>query len=274
MAPKKIVTIAGSDILAGGGIQADLATFNEYGLFGLSVVTSIVTVTATDFTIHPIDVATVADQLEAIFALTDVAGIKVGLLPSVAHIKLVAQYLRQYAQEIPIIIDPVMAFKENHDVTVQELVQAFKQELLPLATVITPNLVEAEFLTDVAIRNQHDLVAAGKKLLTWGPQAVVVKGGARIAGNQATDVLVTPAGEQLLVNPKAETVFNNGAGCTFAAAIASQLVWEKSILVAVTDAKEFVYQAIKNGVLLNAQFKVGNVWQAARRIKGQERHEN
>jgi len=274
MAPQKIVTIAGSDILAGGGIQADLATFNEYGLFGLSVITSIVTVTAEDFTIHPVDLVTVAEQLEAIFALTDVAGIKVGLLPSVAHIELVAQYLRRYAQHLPIIIDPVMAFKETQDVTVQELVMAFKQELLPLATVMTPNLVEAEFLTGMTINTQADLVAAGHKLLETGAQAVVVKGGARIAGDMAVDVIVTTSGEQLLINPKETTIFNNGAGCTFASAIASQLVQGIPVMAAVTDAKDFVYQAIKNGVILNKQFNVGNVWQAARRIKETTNHEN
>ena len=84
--PKKMVTIAGSDILAGGGIQADLATFNEYGYFGLSVITSIVTVTKDDFTIHPVPLDVLDAQLQSIFALDDIAGVKVGLLPTVGHV--------------------------------------------------------------------------------------------------------------------------------------------------------------------------------------------
>ncbi|MGL4535860.1 MAG: bifunctional hydroxymethylpyrimidine kinase/phosphomethylpyrimidine kinase, partial [Weissella cibaria] len=102
-----MLTIAGSDVLAGGGIQADLATFNEYGYFGLSAITSIVTVTPDDFTIHPVPIAILAAQLDAIFAIDDIAGVKVGLLPTVAHVELVAKYLKEYASHLPVIIDPV-----------------------------------------------------------------------------------------------------------------------------------------------------------------------
>ena len=266
--PKKMVTIAGSDILAGGGIQADLATFNEYGYFGLSVITSIVTVTKDDFTIHPVPLDVLDAQLQSIFALDEIAGVKVGLLPTVGHVHMVADYLRRYATNMPVIIDPVMAFKETDDVDVVELVAAFQKDLLPLASMTTPNLVEGELLAGIKIKDKADLAQAAEIIRGFGADAVVVKGGARLAGNEATDVVTTGAEPTFLGSQKLDSAFNNGAGCTFASAIASQLATGKTPVDAVKDAKDFVYWGIKNGVALNDDFSVGNVWQAARRLRG------
>lgn len=264
----KIITIAGSDILAGGGVQADLATFNEYGLFGLSAITSIVTVNQADFDIYDVPVSVLAKQLTSLSQFTDIKGIKVGLLPSVDHIDLVSQFIKQYAGQVPVVIDPVMAFKETDSVNAAKLATAIKQKLLPLATVVTPNLIEAELLTEQSIRSGADLLTAAKMLHTMGPQTVVVKGGVRLLGDMAIDAVVSNNTEKIMQLPKISQPYNNGAGCTFSAAIASQISQDVPVITAIDDAKDFVHDGILHGVRLNDDFKVGNVWQAARRHKG------
>lgn len=126
---KKLLTIAGSDSLSGGGIQADLATFNEFGYFGLSVITSIVTVTNDNFKIYPTDLKIIQAQLDSTLALDDIAAIKVGLLPTVDIIDLVAEYLKKV--DVPVIVDPVMVFKETDSTNTDFLVQEIKNQLLP-----------------------------------------------------------------------------------------------------------------------------------------------
>lgn len=271
MAIGKMITIAGSDILAGGGIQADLATFNEYGLFGLSAVTSIVTVTQTDFDMHVVPIKVLAAQLESLSQLTDVEGIKVGLLPTVAHIELVSDFLRANAQHIPVVIDPVMAFKETDTVNVGKLAQAIIEKLIPLATVITPNLIEAQLLTQQTITSEAELLAAAETLHQLGAQTVVVKGGMRLPGDNATDAIVTDSTQTLVKLQKLTQPFNNGAGCTFSSAIASQLAQGETPFNAINDAKDFVHEGILQGIKLNDAFEVGNVWQAARRHKGMDK---
>lgn len=264
----KIITIAGSDILSGGGVQADLATFNEYGLFGLSAITSIVTVNQHDFDIHEVPISVLAKQLTSLGELSDIKGIKVGLLPSVAHIDLVSQFIKQYVGRVPIVIDPVMAFKETDSVNASELATAIKQKLLPLATVVTPNLIEAELLTQQAIHSEADLLTIAEMLHKIGPKTVVVKGGVRLDGDMASDAVISEDTKKVIKLPKIERPFNNGAGCTFSAAIASQIAQNVPVLMAIDDAKDFVHHGILHGINLNDDFKVGNVWQAARRRKG------
>ncbi|QEA59701.1 bifunctional hydroxymethylpyrimidine kinase/phosphomethylpyrimidine kinase [Leuconostoc koreense] len=262
---KKLLTIAGSDSLSGGGIQADLATFNEFGYFGLSVITSIVTVTKDDFTIYPTDLKIIQAQLDSTLALADIAAIKVGLLPTVATIDLVVAYLKKV--DIPIIIDPVMVFKETDSTNTDFLVQEIKNQLLPLATIVTPNLYEAQLLSGLTIESVDDMKAAAKVIGSFGAQSVVVKSGARLAGNQTVDVLFHNNHYTIFEQEKIMSTIpmNNGAGCTFSSSIAANIV-TSSVTDAVADAKAFVLAGIENGVILNENFEVGNVWQAARRL--------
>ncbi|RRG17792.1 bifunctional hydroxymethylpyrimidine kinase/phosphomethylpyrimidine kinase [Weissella viridescens] len=263
---RKIVTIAGSDSLAGGGIQADLATFDEYYFQGLSVITSIVTVIDDDFTIHPVAPKLVLEQMQSIFALEDIAAVKIGLLPSQAHIELVANFLREHVQDTPTIVDPVMVFKETDDADTTKMVQAMRTNLLPIATVVTPNLPEAELLSGQPIHSSADLTNAAKQILQLGSQAVYAKGGTRLAGNQVSDVLVTQTGfEAIYTQPKLTAKTNNGAGCTLSAAIASNLGQAQPLADAVQKAQAFVHAGIAHGVPLNQSFDIGNVWQGAQR---------
>lgn len=266
MMVNKVLTIAGSDSLSGGGIQADLATFEEYGVVGLSVITSIVTVQADSFQIFPIDINVIKAQLASVMSLNQIVAIKVGLLPTVDIINVVADCLETIS--IPIIIDPVMIFKESALKSGKsELAQAIHNRLLPLATVVTPNLNEAQLLTNSVIHNVDDMKQAARLLANEGAKNVVIKGGARLSGDLAVDVLFDGEEFTIFQNEKIKTPvpYNNGAGCTFSASIAANLV-ENDMRDTVQDAKEFVLAAIKNGVVLNDKFNVGNVWQAARRL--------
>ena len=265
--PHKILTIAGSDTLAGGGLQADLATFSDYGYFGLSVTTSIVTVTPEAFQIFPMTTAVIAAQLESALALDDIVAIKVGLLPTPEIIRLVAQYLRTV--KVPVIVDPVMVFKETTQVETKDMVACLIEQLLPLATVVTPNLREAEILADQAIRTRDDMVRAAQKIVAQGAQAVLLKGGTLLAGDEAVDVLYAGQTATFLTQAKipAAKMSHNGAGCTLSASLAANLGRSVEILAAAQDAKEFVWYGIKYGVDLNQTFDVGNVWQGARRAE-------
>ncbi|WP_419153658.1 hydroxymethylpyrimidine/phosphomethylpyrimidine kinase [Weissella viridescens] len=266
MAVKKIVTIAGSDSLAGGGIQADLATFDEYNFQGLSVITSIVTVTQSDFLIHEIASELVLEQMQSIFALDDIAAVKIGLLPTQTHMVMVADFLKSHVKGIPIIIDPVMVFKESDQANTTKMVQAMKTYLLPIATVLTPNLPETELLSGQKITTVSDLTRAAEHLLQDGCQAVYAKGGTRLDGAQVKDVLVEKTGVvSIFEQPKLTTHTNNGAGCTLSAAIASNLGQAKSLTDAAKAAQDFVHAGIEHGILLNQSFEIGNVWQGAQR---------
>lgn len=266
MAVKKIVTIAGSDSLAGGGIQADLATFDEYNFQGLSVITSIVRVTQSDFLIHEIAPELVLEQMQSIFALDDIAAVKIGLLPTQTHMVMVADFLKSHVKGIPIIVDPVMVFKESDQANTTKMVQAMKTYLLPIATVLTPNLPETELLSGQKITTVSDLTRAAEQLLQDGCQAVYAKGGTRLDGAQVKDVLVEKTGVvSIFEQPKLTTHPNNGAGCTLSAAIASNLGQTKSLTDAAKAAQAFVHAGIEHGVLLNQSFEIGNVWQGAQR---------
>ncbi|MCW0952935.1 bifunctional hydroxymethylpyrimidine kinase/phosphomethylpyrimidine kinase [Weissella ceti] len=266
---KRLVTIAGSDALAGGGIQADLATFTEYGYQGLSVLTSIVTVLEDDFNVYPVDTDVVVEQLQSVFALDDIAAVKTGLIPNREQIELIADYLTKHVVgKIPIIVDPVMVVKESDAWDLGEVVSLFKTHLLPLATIITPNLAEAELLVGYAINNRVDMERAVQDLQVMGPQAIVIKGGARLAGDTALDMVFDGQNIVQLENQKLDTSFNNGAGCTFASAITANLAQDASVTDSVSDAKDFVFNGIQHGIALQRGDALGNVWQSARRISG------
>jgi len=265
----RLVTIAGSDALAGGGIQADLSTFNEYGYQGLSVTTSIVTVFGDSFNVHAIESDLIAEQLASVFNVSDVAGVKTGLIPNREQFNVIASFLRENIYgRMPIVIDPVMVVKENAEWDLADIVALFKEQLFPIATIITPNLSEAELLVGHKIETPEDMQEAVVELHAMGPKNVVVKGGARLSGGLALDVVFDGCNITTLTNEKLDTHFNNGAGCTYAAAITAGLGNHQSVQSSVEDAKDFVYSSISNGIRLDETSELGNVWQAARRLIG------
>lgn len=242
MTNKYILAISGNDIFSGGGLYADLATYTTNHLHGFLAVTCLTALTENGFDVFATDETVFSHQLNS---LKDVpfSGIKLGLLPNVKVAELALEFVESHVG-IPIVLDPVLVCKEKHDVEVS----ALRDELLkffPYVTIITPNLVEAELLTQTSIKTLDDMKAAAKKLHQLGAKNVVVKGGNRLSKEKAIDVFYDGENVTVFETPVLENN-NIGAGCTFASSIASQLVLGKSAKVAVEQSKEFVYQAIRH----------------------------
>jgi len=261
--PKKVVTIAGSDTLAGGGLQADLATFHEYGLFGFTAITSIVTENDGNIRIHPVSKNVLREQLKTIFSLSDIKGIKLGLLPSVDIIKIVSESL-QANSKIAVVADPVLIFKEDIKVDITEIIAAMKELIFPFVDIITPNLLEAELLLGRKISTLLEIKEAVVKFSQYNLKNIVIKGGTRLLGEEAIDVFFDGQSVHVLKLPKILQNTYNGAGCTFSSAILAGTVKEIDLLTSVKQAKEFVHNGISRGLLIDE--KHGNVWQAAQRF--------
>ncbi|HEL0614060.1 TPA: bifunctional hydroxymethylpyrimidine kinase/phosphomethylpyrimidine kinase [Streptococcus equi subsp. zooepidemicus] len=237
----KVLTIAGSDILSGGGLQADLAVLHQLDSFAFLAVTCLTSCDAKGFDIHPVAVDLLAKQLSSLAAIPFQA-IKVGLLPRPEIAEQVALFL-ELKKDTPVILDPVLVFKENQDQTVVEMTEALRA-LFPLSAVITPNLREAERLAGLAINSKEQMVEAAKKLYEMGAKRVVIKGGNRFDQRIALDLFYDAKTLCFLEKPVLAKQ-NSGAGCSFAAAIAAYLAKGYSPLRAVEQAKDLVFEAIQ-----------------------------
>ncbi|MHC5248019.1 bifunctional hydroxymethylpyrimidine kinase/phosphomethylpyrimidine kinase [Enterococcus sp. LJL120] len=261
---KKVLTVAGSDSTGGAGIQADLKTFQEYGTFGFSAITSVMTMDPDQNWSHEVTSFSpelVAKQLKSIFTGGQLAAMKTGLLGDVGTIEVVKDYLEKY-QMPNVVIDPVIASKGTQDLFQSENVVAIKKNLLPLATITTPNLVEAAILAEMPpLENLAEMKIAAEKIYQLGPKNVIVKGGHRLGGEKSLDVFFDGRNFEILENPLFKTDFNHGAGCTFAAAITAGLAKELSVFEAVVLAKDFVAAAIQEGLEINQY--LGHVWHGA-----------
>lgn len=235
-----ILAMSGNDIFSGGGLYADLATYTRHDLHGFVAVTCLTAMTDKGFDIFPTQRDIFRYQLES---LKDVpfSAIKIGLLPNSEICQLALDFVTSHL-DIPLVLDPVLVFKETHDVEVA----ALRQELLqffPRATIVTPNLVEAQLLSQKEITCLEDMKTAAKILYQFGAKHVVIKGGSRFSQEKALDLFYDGKSFEVLDYPVLKQN-NVGAGCTFASSIASQLVVEQSLLEAVRASKDFVYQAI------------------------------
>lgn len=237
-------TIAGSDSGGGAGIQADLKTFQEFKVFGASAITALTAQnTLGVHGVYPVEASFVTAQLQAILADFNVRAIKTGMLFDASIIRAVVTELKQ--MNIPLVIDPVMIAKGGQSLLVQEAVQALKMELLPLATVCTPNIPEAEVLTGIKIENEEDIERAAQLILSTGVRCVVMKGG-HLDGSYATDSIYQAGAAPFFVQTKRlETRHTHGTGCTFSAAITAQLAKGVPLENAIIEAKRFVDAAIK-----------------------------
>lgn len=261
---KKVVTVAGSDSSGGAGIQADLKTFEEYGTFGFTALTSIVTMDPDNDWSHlvtPIAPDLVERQLKTIFAGGPLDALKTGMLGTIEAIEITRAYIDSFSMQ-NIVIDPVMACKGTSELLQPDNVAAMIDLLLPKATITTPNLIEAGILSEMGeLRTIDQMKEAARKISLLGPKNVVIKGGHRLGVDQAIDVLYDGQDFSVLEGTFVATDFNHGAGCTFAAAITAGLAKGLSINHAVNLAKNFVNAAIKNGQQINPY--LGHVWHGA-----------
>ena len=249
MAPIAL-TIAGSDSGGGAGIQADLKTFSALSVFGASVITAITAQNTRDVTaVHPVPIDVVEAQIDAVLGDLDVKAIKIGMLGTPDLISAVAARLQGF--DGPIVLDPVMVAKSGATLLADEALEALRTHLLPLATVLTPNIPEAAKLLD----QPEELTACGlqrqgQALFDMGPGAVLMKGGHGL-GDVCTDWLITAGGAQALKADRITTKNTHGTGCTLSSAIAAGLARGKSLETAVHAAHGWLHQAILHADTLN-----------------------
>lgn len=241
----RALSIAGAAARGGAGIQADLKTFQELDVFGMSTITAIVaTHPETKQGIFPHSLEAIEAQLYTIFRDIGIDAVKTGMLFTQEVITSVAQWLKK-AETDNIVVDPVMIGKMGSALLKDDAIDAMKNKLIPLAKVITPNMPEAARLLDSdELKAVHDLKMAAKELYDLGPDYVLVKGG-RLEG-PATDVLYDGAQFYILESPRIDTIHTNGAGCTYSAAITAELAKGQSVPDAVEKAKKFITAAIRH----------------------------
>jgi hydroxymethylpyrimidine/phosphomethylpyrimidine kinase len=240
----KALTIAGSDSGGGAGIQADLKAFSALGVYGCSVVTAITAQNTREVTaVEEVSVGLVRAQLDAVLDDIDVAAVKVGMLFSAGIVAAVAGRLREV--RAPVVVDPVMVAKSGDSLLQPPAVAALVRELLPLATLLTPNLPEAaRLLGEPAAGSVEAMAGQGERLRELGPRAVLVKGGHR-PGAIMTDVLVTGAGALRLEAPRIATANTHGTGCSLSSAIAAGLSRDMPLEAAVREAHAWLHAAVR-----------------------------
>ena len=240
------LTIAGSDSGGGAGIQADLKTFSANGVYGMSAVTSVTAQNTLGVqAVHNLSPEVVAAQIDSV--LTDIGAqvIKTGMLANADILAAVADVLRGYT-EIPLVVDPVMIAKSGDALLEPEAVSTLIKRLIPLATVITPNLDEARALTGIEASDVDGMRTVARRLFEMGPRNVVVKGG-HLEG-PAVDVLFDGGNFETLESERIDTRSTHGTGCTFASAIAAGLAKGVPVAEAVRDAKTYLTGALRHAV--------------------------
>ncbi|MDZ5471737.1 pyridoxine/pyridoxal/pyridoxamine kinase [Bacillus sp. 31A1R] len=250
---KKVMTIAGSDTSGGAGIQADLKTFQELGVYGMTALTTIVTMDPKNHWHHnvfPQAIETLEAQLDTILSV-GIDAMKTGMLGSVEIIELAAKVIEEN-NLTNVVVDPVMVCKGEDEVLHPETTEALREILVPKATVVTPNLFEAWQLAKTGpIKTIDDMKEAAVKIHELGAKYVLIKGGSKVNHEMAVDLLFDGTEFTLFESEKVATTYTHGAGCTYSSAITAELAKGKSVLEAVQVAKEFITAAISNGFPLN-----------------------
>lgn len=241
---KKVLTIAGSDSSGGAGIQADLKTFSAHGVFGMSVITAVTAQnTQGVMAVQNIDVDIITKQIQAIFEDINVDGVKIGMVSRSETIHAIASGLLHYKAH-NIVVDPVMISKSGYHLLQKDAIEALISYLFPLATLLTPNIPEAEEISGIPIQNLKDMEEAARKIHGLGPRYVLLKGGH--LENAATDILFDGNNFEHLVSPRIDTHHTHGTGCTLSAAIAANLARGYSIQEAVARGKKYIHTAIEH----------------------------
>ena len=244
------LTIAGSDSGGGAGIQADLKAMEANGVFGASALAAVTAQNTEEVSrAHDLPPSLVAAQIDAVVGDMDVQAAKTGMLSAPPIIETVADRVATHDLR-PFVVDPVMISKTGFKLLQDEAIDTLVNDLLPLATLVTPNVHEAEHLTDVEIDTPDDLRAAGEALLEHGPDAVLVKGGHLSGADDAVDVLVDGETGRRFQAPRIDTEHTHGTGCTYASAIAAHLAKGHDLGAAVDRAKRYVTGAIRHALPL------------------------
>jgi hydroxymethylpyrimidine/phosphomethylpyrimidine kinase len=241
---KIALTIAGSDSGGGAGIQADLKTFHQFGVFGTTVIVAITAQNTVGVrAVETMPEAMVSAQLTALAEDLPPAALKTGMLAEARIVRQVARAIRENGWA-PLVVDPVMVSTSGARLLTTEAEEVLREDLLPLAALVTPNLDEAAILTGRAVHDPPSMERAGNTLIGFGAGAALVKGG-HLTGDQVTDVLVTPDGVRHFTRPRIESRSLHGTGCTLSAAITAGFALGWPLEAAVANGLDFVHRAIE-----------------------------
>lgn len=243
---KHCLTVAGSDCSGGAGIQADLKTFSALGCYGMSVITSVVAEnTARVISSLSVGAGMISDQLEAVFSDIRVDAVKIGMLPDEDSMRAVAAALKKYSPKV-VICDPVMISTSGTELMRQSARSTFAGEIIPLCTMLTPNIPEAEELLGCTISGTDDMKSAAEKICALGAGSVLLKGG-HLDG-AAVDILYHEGRLTEYSHERINTRTTHGTGCTLSSAIAAYMAQGETAEAAVARAKEYLTGAIANGL--------------------------
>lgn len=248
-----MLSIAGSDPSGGAGIQADLKTASALGAYGATVLTALTAQNTLGVTgIHAVPADFITAQYDAVVSDLDVRAVKVGMLGSVEVIEAVAAMLRR--RPVPaVVLDPVMVATSGDRLVPDDAAAAIRDLLVPLASVVTPNVPEAATLTGLQVGSIEEMIEAGQALVALGAAHALVKGG-HLGGADSVDVLVSADGVLRLEAPRVTTPNTHGTGCTLSSAVASYLAHGEPVVPAVAAAKDYLTRALVAG----AELRIGH----------------
>ncbi|MDR5833655.1 bifunctional hydroxymethylpyrimidine kinase/phosphomethylpyrimidine kinase [Caballeronia sp. LZ034LL] len=254
-----VLTIAGSDSGGGAGIQADLKAFSALGAYGASVITALTAQNTRGVTaVHAPEPSFIGAQLDAVFDDIRIDAVKIGMLANAGIVRAVADALRRYRPK-HVVLDTVMISKSHHALLAPEAVAALRDELLPLATLVTPNLPEAAALLGTESAADEDaMVRQGEALRALGAQAVLMKGG-HLASTESPDWLIEEHGALRLGGVRVPLRNTHGTGCTLSSAIAALLAHSGDLASATSEAKRYLTGAIEASGQLDVGHGVGPV---------------
>ena len=239
---KTALTIAGSDSCGGAGIQADIKTMTMNGVYAMSAITALTAQNTTGVTgIMEVTPEFLASQLDAVFTDIRPDAVKTGMVASSELIRVISSKLKEYKAK-NIVVDPVMVATSGAKLISDDAIETLKQELLPLADVITPNIPEAEVLSGMTIRNEDDMIAAAKVICEKFGCSVLCKGGHQI--NDANDLLYRNGSYVWFKGKRIDNPNTHGTGCTLSSAIASNLAKGEDMDNAVKNAKDYISGAL------------------------------
>ena len=246
----RLLSIAGSDSGGGAGIQADLKTFSALGCYGMTALTAVTAQNTQEvLAITELSGSMVQAQIHAVLADIGADAVKIGMLASAELVGSVAEALHEH-RDLPIVLDPVMIAKSGDALLRDDAVEALRELLLPLATVVTPNLPEAERLSGLSVASEQQRVQAAREIGASGA-AVLIKGG-HGEGDELVDLLFDGEGVQRYSHRRLETSSTHGTGCTLSSAIAAGLGWGRPLRQSVSEAIDYLHGAIASAFALGS----------------------
>ena len=241
------LTVAGSDSGGGAGIQADLKTFSLYNVFGCSVITAVTAQNPTEVTsIHPLPTSSIVSQFKTVTRSLTVKSIKLGMLFSSDIIQSLTAEIDSLPRKLPLVVDPVMIASSGSTLTNPNCIQAYEKGIFARATLITPNIPEAELLSGQKIYNGSDMIAVGVELSKKYNTNILLKGGHLGGEDMISDFVLSSSGNYEFKTPFVSAPTSHGTGCILSSAIAANLALGKNLFDSISEAKGFVFASLKN----------------------------